>query len=204
MNIPDSPRVPLALKISLTIFLIILVPIYWRYYGPQNFLWLSDIGLLLTLLALWLESPLCISMAAIGILPLELVWNVDFFGQLLLGHTLIDLSSYMFNPIYPHYLRALSLFHIFMPTIWIWYLIKWGYHKKAFICFVPVFWCTFIVTYLCTSPKENINWVFMPIKYNWHGLPTIVWLIILLTGLPLIIFWPMHKLLSYLFRYKKF
>jgi len=44
----------MLVKIIYTLFVCILVPVYWRYYGPANFLWFSDLALLLTWAALWL------------------------------------------------------------------------------------------------------------------------------------------------------
>jgi hypothetical protein len=70
---------PLWLRIALTIFVALLVPYYWHHYGWQNFFWLSDVALFLTLAALWRGIRLIISMMAIGVLPLELYWNVAFF-----------------------------------------------------------------------------------------------------------------------------
>jgi len=42
MSGPVAARAPLWLRIGLTVFVAFLVPYYWRHYGPQNFLWLSD------------------------------------------------------------------------------------------------------------------------------------------------------------------
>ena len=56
--------IPLWLKITYTLFVSSVVPVYWRRYGPANFLWFSDIALLVTVPALWLESPLLASMMA--------------------------------------------------------------------------------------------------------------------------------------------
>ena len=36
--------IPPGLKIIYTLFVCALVPIYWRQYGPTNFLWFSDIA----------------------------------------------------------------------------------------------------------------------------------------------------------------
>jgi len=58
-------RIPLWLKVVYTGFVAVLVPYYWRTYGPVNFLWFCDIALLVTLAALWLESPLLFSMQAV-------------------------------------------------------------------------------------------------------------------------------------------
>src|SRR5436190_20997191 len=62
--------IPLWLKIAYTLFLCVLVPAYWRLAdaGPRNFLWFSDIALLATGVALWLENGLIVSTMAVGVL----------------------------------------------------------------------------------------------------------------------------------------
>lgn len=56
-----SQEVPLLVKILYTVGVSVVVPVYWYSYGPSNFLWFSDLALLLTVAALWLESPLLAS-----------------------------------------------------------------------------------------------------------------------------------------------
>ena len=51
-------RLPRPLKIVYTLFLIILVPAYWQHYGLANFLWGSDIALILLLVAILFETSL--------------------------------------------------------------------------------------------------------------------------------------------------
>src|SRR5437764_7506941 len=93
--------IPLSLKIIYTLFVCVLVPIYWRQYGPANFLWFSDIALLVMVPALWLENSLLVSAMALAVVLLELVWNIDFFVRLATGNSLIGLSAYMFDPKIP-------------------------------------------------------------------------------------------------------
>lgn len=190
------------LKYFITIFTLILIPIYWHYYSFYNFLWLSDIGLFLTVIGLWLNSNLIFSMATVGILLLEIVWNIDFFVDLFTKINLIDLSDYMFNSEYPLPLRLISLFHVFVPIIWLFYLYKWGYNKKAFLSFLPLFWADILAVYLFSSPSENINWVFLPQIYKWTYISQPIWLLIMLFGFPLFIFLPMHFLLAKIFKNK--
>ena len=45
----------------------VLIPVYLYRYGPTNFLYFCDIALLLTLVGIWIDSPLLISMCAVGI-----------------------------------------------------------------------------------------------------------------------------------------
>jgi hypothetical protein len=73
-----KPRIPLIVKILLTLFVCILVPAYYRAYGPANFLAICDVALLATLLAVWLESALLISMQAVATAVPQGIWLVDF------------------------------------------------------------------------------------------------------------------------------
>ena len=49
-------RVPLWLKLAYTTFMALLVPVYWHYYGPTNFLYFCDVALLITLVGIWIEK----------------------------------------------------------------------------------------------------------------------------------------------------
>ena len=81
-------KIPLFAKLSGTLFLAVLVPVYLHTYGPTNFLWFCDAALLLTVAGMWLESSLLISMCAVGILLPQGLWLVDFGGNLLGIHFL--------------------------------------------------------------------------------------------------------------------
>lgn len=182
------------------LFLAILIPAYWHYYGPQNFLWLSDVGLFLTCLSLWLSAPLFMSMAAVGVLVVELIWCVGFFSTLIFKINLISLSDYMFNPVYPLPLRAISLFHVVTPIIWLIYLYQFGYRKIAVHYFTVLYWIILILTCVCTNPAENINWAFIPQITNMHNVSQFVWIIFLALGFPLLIFYPTHLLFKKIFK----
>jgi hypothetical protein len=97
------------IKIPYTIFVCVLVPVYWVERGPANFLWLSDIALLATVPALWMENRFLTSMMAVGVLLPELAWNMDFFLRLITGFDVIGLNGtgYMFGT------RYTSLFKFF-------------------------------------------------------------------------------------------
>src|SRR3954452_3264829 len=71
-------RIPLALKLAYTMFVAVLVPYYWVTYSPWNFLYFCDVALLITVAALWLESPLLMSLPAVGITVPQLLWVADF------------------------------------------------------------------------------------------------------------------------------
>ena|SRR5207253_4665382 len=60
-------RLPLWMKIAWTVWVIVWVPVYWKQYGAQNFLYFCDMGNFLIAVALWTESALIFSWQATGL-----------------------------------------------------------------------------------------------------------------------------------------
>ena len=187
----------LGIKIGYTIFLLVLVPVYWVHYGPRNFLWFSDIALLTTGATLWLESPLLASMMMLAVLLPELAWNLDFFGRLLTGHTTFGMSAYMFDGRTPGYLRALSLFHVPLPIGLVWLVTQLGYDRRAWLYQSLLALIVLPVSYWLTEPGENVNWV--------HGLgrpqtalPPWAYLALLILAFALVLYLPPHLVFTYL------
>ncbi|SIR47513.1 hypothetical protein SAMN05421545_3799 [Pontibacter lucknowensis] len=194
-----SQTIPLWLPIAYTLFLLVLVPVYWKHYGPGNFLWFSDVALFSVGIVLWTENHLLLSMMAVGVLGLELVWNVDYFGRLLTGRDLLGLSDYMFHPDKSFFLRGLSLFHVFLPAIVIWLLIEWGYDTRAIWYQTALAWIVLPLSYLLTDPKENVNWVFGPGNEPQRAIPGGLYFALAMLFFPLCIFLPSHFILQWLF-----
>lgn len=191
--------IPLWLKISYTLFVCLLVPVYWRRYGGANFLWFSDIALLATVPALWLESSMLASMMALAVVLPELAWNVDFFFRLSTGARLIGLSAYMFDRSISRFLRALSLFHVGLPLLLLWMVHRLGYDERALVVQTIVAMIVLPLSYRFSDPRENINWV-----YGFGGtpqarVPAIWFLMFLILMFPLAIYLPTHFILDQLF-----
>ena len=197
----DAPMIPLWIKVLYTLFVCILAPVYWLEYGPQNFLWFSDIALLTTVAALWLESPLLASMMTVAVALPELAWNVDFFGRLLTGHHVLDLSRYMFDAQIPRYLRALSLFHVVLPVLLVWMTHRLGYDRRAGAAQTLLALIVLPLTYWITDPAENINWVHGPGSTPQTWLPPSVYLAMLMAFFPSVVYLPTHILLLRFFRF---
>jgi hypothetical protein len=189
-------RLPAWLKVLDTFFVGALIPVYWRHYGPANFLWFSDIALFVSLAALWLESPLLASMQAVAVTLLELAWLVDFLGRLLFGARLIKLADYMFQPEIPPPLRALSLFHCWMPFLLLWLVYRLGYDARAWWMQTLLAWAVLLVCYFLTRPEVNVNWVFGPGGRPQTWLPPKLYLALLMLFFPLCVYLPMHLLLK--------
>lgn len=186
-----------ATRLLFTMFLIILIPTYLKHYGPQNFLWLSDVGLFTTFFIVWLGSPLLNSICMISIFPIELMWYIDFFVQTITGFNIFGSTDYMFDPQYGLFLRSLSLFHIVVPMMWIWYLLKWGYDKRALTWAIVLIWSVLVATFMCTNPAYNINWVFVPQQHNLTIHP-VAWLLFMMVASLALVILPMHYILALL------
>jgi hypothetical protein len=191
--------ISISLKIAYTLFVALLVPIYWRQYGPANFLWFSDIALLIMVPALWLESRLLVSMMALSILLLELVWNIDFFVRLIKGVSLIGLSAYMFDPKIPLFIRGLSSFHILLPLLVVWMLQRLGYDHRALSWQTLVAIVVLPLSYFVSNPRENVNWVYGFGEKQQTTLPAPLFVLCLMLAFPIVVYLPMHLLLSRIF-----
>jgi hypothetical protein len=187
--------IPFSVNLLYTVFVCVLVPAYWRQYGPANFLWFSDLALFAGLAALWLESSLLASMQALSVLLLELLWNIDFFARLISGKQVFGLAEYMFKSDKPLWLRGMSLFHVPLPVILLWQVCCFGYDLRAWIAQTSLFWLVMPICFFSTRPEENINWVFGPGSQPQRKIPAGVYLILLLIGAPLFIYLPTHVLL---------
>jgi hypothetical protein len=185
-------RIPLGVKVAYSVFLCVLVPVYWHYYGPANFLWGSDIALFFVLASLWLEAPLPNSMMAIGVLPFEILWCIDLFT----GARLLGATDYMFDQDRALLLRGLSLFHLALPVLVIYLLRRLGYDRRALVAQTLLTWFILPLTYLLTSPADNVNLVFGPGQGPQTRVAPLLYLALLMTALPLVVYWPLHTLMS--------
>jgi hypothetical protein len=192
--------IPLGLKIIYTLFVCALVPIYWRQYGPANFLWFSDIALLALVPALWLENALLVSIMAISVVFFEALWNIDFFFRLATGKSLIGLSAYMFEPKISLFVRALSCFHIILPVLLLWLLHRLGYDQRAFLWQTMAAVVVLPLSYLGSNPQENVNWVYGFGQNPQKILPAPLFVILLMLLFPLVVYLPTHLVFTRIFR----
>lgn len=189
-----------------TAFVCVLVPYYWQAYGPTNFLYFCDVALLLTLAALWLESPLLASMPAVGILLPQAFWCVDFLSGLVGFHP-IGLTEYMFNPGLSLFTRGLSFFHFWLPFVIGWLVWRLGYDRRALVLWTLLAWTLMLVSYfLMPAPPAPLTAPNLPVNIDYvYGFsdkapqqwmhPTL-FLVSMMAALPLVVFIPTHFILK--------
>ena len=194
--------IPLWVKLCYTGFIVMLVPTYWWQHGPANFLWGSNMALLATLLGLWLESSLLISMMALVVLIPELGWAVDFTVRLVTSPEIVSFrgTRYMFDPDIPLFVRGLSMYHPVLPIFLLWAIHRLGYHRKALLCQTLFCWVVLWLSYLVSKQAANINWVFGFIDPPQQWLPGGAYVLLLMVLYPLVLFLPAHLLLRRVFR----
>ncbi len=202
-------RVPQTVKIVYSAFTAVLVPYYLQAYGPTNFLYFCDVAVLLTLVAVWRESALLVSMAAVGIVLPQLLWQLDFLG-LLFGLPVSGMTQYMFDPQKSLFVRGLSFFHFWLPILLLWLLHRVGYDRRAFLSWTLLAWGLVLICFFAMpaqpAPADNPN---LPVNINYvHGfselkpqesLPPLAYLGLMMLVLPTCVFFPTHLLLSRLF-----
>lgn len=201
--------VPLWVKLLYTLFVAILVPVYWHEYGPTNFLYFCDVALLLTLVSIWSERPLLASASAVGILVPQAVWMADYLGSLLYL-PLTGMTAYMFSDTIPFFTRFLSFFHFWLPLFLLWLLSRLGYDRRAFALWTVLAIILFCVCYFYTppppAPADNPN---LPVNINYvygindsqkqHWMDPRLYFICLLVLMPPLVFWPTHLVLRRLY-----
>lgn len=194
----DGTLIPLWIKLAYTLFVCVTVAVYAVKYPLSNFLWFSDITLLGTVAALWLESSLLASMMALAVLLPDVLWNASFFVQLAGGRGIPGLTDYMFDSANPRYVRAFSLFHVFMPVLLVWTVMRLGYSPQALFAQTLLCWIVLTLTYRLTDPQLNVNWVFGLGSRPQKRFPPLVYLGLLMVGFPVLVYLSTHLLLQWL------
>jgi hypothetical protein len=204
-----KPRIPLVLKILLTAFVCVLVPTYYRTYGPADFLYICDVSLFTTLLAVWLESPLLISMQLVATLVPQGIWLIDFLAGLCGLHPL-GVTDYMFNPALPLFSRVLSLFHGWLPLLLLWLVKRVGYDRRALlgqsILGVTLMLTCYFVSPLPGMPSDNpnatvnVNYVFGTSSQKAQAyVDPRLWLLMMCGALVVVGYLPAHAISSRVF-----
>ena len=206
-------RIPLALKLGYSAFMAVLIPVYWASYGPTNFLYFCDVALLLTLVGIWRESRLLVSMSAVGILLPQALWCVDFVMQIT-GHKFTGMTAYMFDSQRSLFLRGLSLFHGWLPFLLVYLVAKLGYDRRAGRAWTLLGWVLCLIAFFAlppagaalTDPKTptNVNYVFgLDDVRPQSWMPTGSYLATWMAGLAAVVYWPTHVVLRRCFGLKR-
>jgi hypothetical protein len=187
---------PLWLKLIGLLFLCLFASYSWKNYGFQNFLWFSCLGVIGTVLALWLESRLLASMMLLStFIADELGWGGDFLFRLLFGWHPFGATTYMFDSRLSLYGRALSLYHFYFPILLAWMVYRLRYEPRAIVTQTVFSSVVLLLSFTVTNPASNINWVFGPGSTPQSYVPASLYLVGEMIFIPVVFYLPMHLLL---------
>ena len=189
-------RVPLWLKITWSIWVLVWAPVYWKQYGAQNFLYFCDLGNLFIAAALWLESPLLFSWQAVGLLLFQTLFSVDLIGAVLTGRHFVGGTEYMFDPHVPLVVRLLGLFHVVTPPLLLWAVWRLGYDDRGWKYQTLTAWAVVPINYFW-RPQFDVNWARGPFFREQHWMAGGVYLAAYLVFVPLVVYWPTHLALRW-------
>jgi hypothetical protein len=106
----------------------------------------------------------------------------------------------MFDARRPLWIRAISLFHVFLPVVLAWMVWRLGYDRRALVAQTLLAWVVLPVTWLVTEPQVNINWVYGPGSRPQKKLKPLVYLLIVMGAFPLVFYMPVDLALRLVMR----
>jgi hypothetical protein len=190
-------RIPLWLKLLWTAWVLVWVPVYYREYGVQNFLFFCDLGNLFITVALWRESPLLFSWQATGLLLFQTLYTIDLASVLVSGRHLIGGTEYMFDVNVPLWIRLLSLFHVVVPPLLLWVIWRLGYDSRGWKHQTLTAWMVVPINYFW-RPQFDVNWARGPFFHEQHAMPGLLYLLLYLITIPAVVYFPTHRFLLWL------
>ncbi|MBP9899302.1 MAG: hypothetical protein KBF28_13065 [Gemmatimonadales bacterium] len=164
-------------------WLAVYLPSYAIAYGFTNFLFLCNLGVMLTAAALFWESRLVLSSQAVAAPVIGLAWAVDAGWRVVTGAHLFGGTEYMWDPQYPLFTRLLSLYHLAWPVLVVVLVRRVGYDRRGWALQTAIAAGVVICCRLFTTPTDNINFAFVDPIFGRAFTPAALHIGIVLGGL---------------------
>ena len=194
-NRPANSKIPFWLKVAWSIWLLVWAPVYWRQYGAQNLLYFCDVGNFLIAVGLWCESRLFLSWQAVGLLVFQTLYVIDLSAAALFGQHVFGGTEYMFDPKISLLIRVLGLYHLVVPLLLIWTVLRVGYDSRGWKWQTLTAWILVPINFLW-RPQYNVNWA-RGVGHEQHMMPPWLYLAAYLIAVPVMVYWPTHLLLKW-------
>ncbi|MCC5809731.1 MAG: hypothetical protein JJU06_05095 [Ectothiorhodospiraceae bacterium] len=191
---------PRGVALGFTAWMLFWVPVILWAYGAANFLWLCNVAQFIILYVVWRGNRLLLSSQAGTVVLVGVVWTADFLLGVVSGGDWAAFTNYMFNPDNPLLARATSLYHIGLPVLMIWLLLRMGYDRRGPWLQTALGTAVVATSWLFADPERNLNWTVSPFGLEQVWLPEPVFIVALLVAYPLLLYWPGHGLVLLLLR----
>jgi hypothetical protein len=180
------------------LWMVVWLPAYFRVWGWVNLLHLCDVAVILTFVGIWWANPLLLSSQAVNSAAAGFFWILDVGWRLTTGRFLVGGTDYMWDARYPLWVRLLSTFHVGLPLVLLWTLRKVGYDRRALGLQAAIAAVLLIISRFL-SAELNMNYAYRdPVFHRAWG-PAPAHLAMIFIPLLVLIYWPTHLLLRWLF-----
>jgi hypothetical protein len=187
---PRRPAFPVMRWLALA-WLCVWVPTYWVVWGWPNFLHICDVAVVLACIGWWRGDPLLLSSQAVSSLVASLAWSADVGGRLLLGRHPFGGTEFLWDAQVALWVRLLSLYHIVLPALLVWSLVRVGYDRRglSYQCGIAA---VLLVASRFLGPSLNLNFAFAdPVFHRALG-PGPVHLAAMFAGIIVLTYLPAH------------
>jgi len=181
------------------LWMVVWLPAYSSVWGWANLLHLCDVAVILTFVGLWLANPLLLSSQAVGSLAAGFFWILDAGWRLTTGRFLVGGTDYMWDARYPLWVRLLSTFHVGLPLVLLWTLRRVGYDRRA-LGFQAAIAAVLLILSRFLSAGLNMNYAYRDPLFHRAWGPAPAHIAMIFIPLVVLVYWPTHLLLSWLFR----
>jgi hypothetical protein len=192
----NTVRVPFWLKLGYTAWLIAWLVIYHQAHPLREVLWLCHVGNFVVAVALWAESRLLFSWQAVSVLAVQLVYSANLIIRAVTGRWLMGGMEYMSDPTVPALQRLLALYHLVIPVLLIWALVRFGYDRRAIWLQFATYAVLLPLSYLFGTEKDDLNWVLGPFGRVQTTVHPLLYLLAAIVVFPLVLSLPLHLIFA--------
>jgi hypothetical protein len=205
-----SGKLPLTLKVFLVAFSLTLAVYNSLYQGLGSLLFFCNVALFVATAGIVMERTLPVSMAAVGVVLIQLLWSIDLLLTIA-NVSPLRMTAFMLSDHLSPFKKSLALFHTWLPFVLLFALSRLGYDGRALLWWTVLTCALLLVSYLFLprppAPADNptlsvnINFVFgLKMSGPQQRVPEAVWLIGEMLFLLIALFLPAHLAFKRLFR----
>ncbi|MGC2331675.1 MAG: hypothetical protein WA581_09500 [Candidatus Acidiferrales bacterium] len=194
-----QPKLPLWIRWVAALWLVFWFAVYWRSWGPLNFLHLCDIAEILACIGFSADNALLISSQAVASPLVDIAWALDAGWTFVFGHHLIGGTEYLFDPSHALWVRLLSLFHLVLPVLLLWAVHRLGYDRRGFPLQLGIAFVAFVASRFAPA-AQNINYAFTDPFFHRSWGPAPVHIVVIFLFMLVVPYLPTHLVLKRLFR----
>jgi hypothetical protein len=183
---------PLALRIGALVWLAVWIPAYAYTWGWRNFFSFCDMAVILGCLGIAAQNALLVSSQALPAITVGVLWLADVVAALFWHKHPFGGTEYMFNGQVALWIRLLSLFHVWLPVVFVLVLRRLGYHRRALALQIALTAVLVTVGRLIEGPAKNLNYAYIdPVFHRQLG-PAPLHIVALTAGVTILIYLPSY------------